>query len=597
MLNTLLLGMILSCNGPPSKADLDLTRGSRVDVYFNDPGARLDTIWKSDAVAIMVELIDSSRATLDFAVMGFSHETVVDAMVRAFDRGVKVRMVGDAGHLYNSGYQRMLERHIPMVTGNDPHIMHDKFMIVDGRFIFSATANWTPTDLEHNSNNFVAIDSPFVAADFQAEFDQMWEGRFGHQKVENDNGRVYEVGDTTVEVWFSPNEDAMGRILELVDAAEESIRFTIFAFTKDQVGSAFIRKQEEFVRKDLVDGVDPALDFHERRSVAGVIDQSQLHSNNQYHEVYRLLGAEIPLRMDGNDASKQPGDYQAGGGRLHSKTMVIDAYGDNPLVITGSFNWSASATQSNDEFLMVFRGKRVAQEFDDYFDYLWRNGRRMGRDFVGEELPGTDYVLQPGDLTLNEIMWYGAHPNDVDGFDEFIELKNHTGHDIELDLWQISNPDDFVLGFPPGSTIPANGLFTVVDHVVETYQDGAPQDEGTAYVTGDLVVNAFNDNRQSRLYLKDTALELFLLDPAATLMDVAGDGGPPFAGGPDGGDSLSMERLNPAGDGADPASWGDCIATEGGAWVNPDPVVVDDPNGDTYRDIIIATPGEPNSRE
>ena len=88
-----------------------------------------------------------------------------------------------------------------------------------------------------------------------------------------------------------------------------------------------------------------------------MIDQSQLHSNGQYHEVYRLLGGGADLRMDGIDSSRQPGDYQAGGGRLHSKTMVIDADGENPVVITGSFNWSASATVSNDEFLLVFRGK------------------------------------------------------------------------------------------------------------------------------------------------------------------------------------------------------------------------------------------------
>ena len=28
------------------------------------------------------------------------------------------------------------------------------------------------------------------------------------------------------------------------------------------------------------------------------------------------------------------GDYQAGGGRQHSKTLVIDAYTDNPVILT-----------------------------------------------------------------------------------------------------------------------------------------------------------------------------------------------------------------------------------------------------------------------
>lgn len=597
----MLVAMLLfGCNPPPTQAEYDQTRGGNVEVFFNDPGSRLQNIWAPDAVDIMVDLIDSATATLDFAVMGFSQDEVVEAIVRAHDRGVAVRMVGDAGHLYNSGYARMYDRHIPIVTGNLSHIMHDKFMVVDGRFIFCGTANWTPTDLIHNSNNFVMIDNPLVAEDFTAEFEQMFDGLFGHSKVEQDNGRSYQVGDTTVEVWFSPNEDALGRIQELIEAAQYSVRFTIFAFTKDQVGSSFIRAQERFEEADAAAGVDPSTDFRERRSVAGLIDQSQLHSNGQYHEVYRLLGAGVPMRMDGNDASRQPGDYQAGGGRLHSKTMVIDAYGEDPVVITGSFNWSASATQSNDEFMLVLKGPRVAQIYDEYFESLWANGRTMGGDRIGND------GLEAGDVVINEVMWYGVTPADLDGFDEFIELRNMTDREINLDLWQITNPDDFVVGLPPGSRLPPNGTFTIVDHVLEAYEDGAPQDEGSAYVTGDLVVNSYNDNRQSRLYLKDTALELILRDPGATVMDHIGDGGPAFAGGPEastgvtnGWAARSMERLPNPGDGRDPANWKASSVSEGGAWVNREPVCIESSQGGCvptpYSSFIFATPGEPNS--
>ena len=44
-------------------------------------------------------------------------------------------------------------------------------------------------------------------------------------------------------------------------------------------------------------------------------------------------------------------------------------------------------------------------------------------------------------------------------------------------------------------------LFTIVDHVLEPYEDGKPQDENSAFLTGDPIVNSFNDNRQARLYL------------------------------------------------------------------------------------------------
>ncbi len=574
--------LLAGCNPPPSAEDLAKTRGGRVEVYFNEPGTRRDNMWHSDAVQVMIELVESAEDSIEMAVMGFYYEPLVDAFIDAHDRGVDIRMVGDAGHWYNDGYLRFDDRQIPIVTGNLAHIMHDKFMIVDDRFIWSGTANWTDTDLNYNSNNFIYIDSPEVAADFYDEWEQMFNGVYGHGKTEVDNGRVYEVGDTTVEVWFSPNEDSMGRILETIDEVEQSLRFTIFAFTKDQVGGAFIRKQAELDVLNAADGLDgDDVDFRDKRSVAGVVCKSQLHSNNQYHEAYRLLSSGIPLRLDGNDNSKQPGDYQAGGGRLHSKTMIMDVGTDTARVLTGSFNWSSSATVSNDEFMFILHGERIANQFDDYFEDLWVDGKQMGEAYIGED------ELEEGDIVINEVMWYGGHSGDLEGFDEFIELRNLTDENIKLDMWQISNPDDFVVGLPPGSTIPANGTFLIVDHVMEPYEDGVPQDEQSAYTTGDLVVNSFNDNRQSRLYLKDGNLELILKDPRAQIMDVAGDGSAAFAGGPDrDGRVYSMERRSDPGDGSLEDSWYTCTADEGGANVN-----------DHYKDEIIATPGESNSLE
>ena len=160
----LLMTLLVACNAPPSQEDLDSTRGGRIDVFFNEPGTRITNKWDPDLVDVLVDLIDSADATLDIAVMGFSKSEVIDALIRAYDRGVMVRMVGDAGHWYAPGYHAVLERHIPLVTGNLTHIMHDKFVVVDDRFVFCGTANFTTSDLTQNSNNVMLIDSPCSAA-------------------------------------------------------------------------------------------------------------------------------------------------------------------------------------------------------------------------------------------------------------------------------------------------------------------------------------------------------------------------------------------------------------------------------------------------
>jgi len=173
-----------------------------------------------------------------------------------------------------------------------------------------------------------------------------------------------------------------------------------------------------------------------------------------------------------------------------------------------TFNWSAAATQSNDEFLFILRGGRIARLYAEYFDKLWTNGRTLGNDFVGEDLP-------PGSIVINEIMWFGLHTDDPEGTDEFIELRNTTDQTVDLSMWQIVNDNDFVVGLPPGSVVGPNDTFLILDHTMEPYEDGMPQDEYAGYLAGDLVVNPYNDNRQSRLYIKDGALKLALQDPAA----------------------------------------------------------------------------------
>ena len=75
----------------------------------------------------------------------------------------------------------------------------------------------------------------------------------------------------------------------------------------------------------------------------------------------------------------------------------------------------------------------------------------------------------------------------------------------------------------------------------------------------------------------------------ANIIDAVGDFGPPYAGGRIGNDDdakvYSMERLDMQGEGTDPSNWRACTLEEGGANVN-----------ERFRDIVIATPGEPNSQ-
>jgi phosphatidylserine/phosphatidylglycerophosphate/cardiolipin synthase-like enzyme len=79
---------------------------------------------------------------------------------------------------------------------------------------------------------------------------------------------------------------------------------------------------------------------------------------------------------------------------IHTKFMVIDPVGEDPIVITGSANWSDESIKNNDENMLVIRGEtRVADIYLTEFMRLFNHYRLRGKAKAGstqhEPGPGT----------------------------------------------------------------------------------------------------------------------------------------------------------------------------------------------------------------
>jgi phosphatidylserine/phosphatidylglycerophosphate/cardiolipin synthase-like enzyme len=75
---------------------------------------------------------------------------------------------------------------------------------------------------------------------------------------------------------------------------------------------------------------------------------------------------------------------------IHTKYMLIDPLGDDPLLIGGSANFSDASTRKNDENMLVIRGdKRVADlylsEFMRLFNHFQFRGLARARAATGPE--------------------------------------------------------------------------------------------------------------------------------------------------------------------------------------------------------------------
>ncbi|MEM1607459.1 MAG: phospholipase D family protein [Candidatus Bathyarchaeia archaeon] len=135
-------------------------------------------------------------------------------------------------------------------------------------------------------------------------------------------------------VYFSPRGGCADAIISWINRANTSIYILIYSFTLDSIGKAII---EAYSR-----GVD----------VKAVFEKSQI---TQYSEYWRLRDAGIPVRNDTNHES------------MHHKVVIIDG----EIVITGSYNWSKTAEEKNNENLIIIRSKDIAEIYREEFEKIW----------------------------------------------------------------------------------------------------------------------------------------------------------------------------------------------------------------------------------
>ncbi|MDH7487742.1 MAG: phospholipase D-like domain-containing protein [Anaerolineae bacterium] len=283
----------------------------------------------------LLTLLNSASDSIDTAMYGMDRASVRDALIAAHQRGVIVRLVCDDDAYteasYRPHFQALEAAGIWVIPDGKPGIMHNKFFIVDKRWVWTGSTNATDTDFSYNHNHSVLIDSPHLALTYQAEFSEMFYGqRFGKDKEDNTT-HFFRFADQQVKSAFSPTDKPDETLLATVAAAQESIRFAIFSFTSSKLADVLLERYQA--------GVE----------VAGLWDQ--LMAASGYSQSRPLCRAGVPTKVENF------------GGKLHHKMMVIDADGDDPRVVLGSYNWTSSATDQNDENLLIVHSRPLAQAF------------------------------------------------------------------------------------------------------------------------------------------------------------------------------------------------------------------------------------------
>ena len=312
--------------------------GAWFEVYFTDPTSPLASQKTGGPDGPLVQAIDSARLSVDAAMYSLSLNSVRAALIRAYKRGLRVRVVMESDNRDRSDPQQLMEAGITVLGDRREGLMHDKFIVIDNSEVWTGSMNFTDSGAYQDNNNLARIRSVKVAADYTKEFEEMFvDDKFGPDVVAQTPNPHVTIDGTPLDVYFSPDDGVAVKLLDLINGAQTSIRFLAFSFTSDDLGNAIIARAR--------DGV----------LVKGVMETDQIKSNIGT-EYDRFLQAGIDVRRDGNP------------GQMHHKVMIID----DEIVAFGSYNFTNSAETKNDENLIVIYNPQAAAQYLAEFERVYQ---------------------------------------------------------------------------------------------------------------------------------------------------------------------------------------------------------------------------------
>ncbi len=363
------------------------TSTGTINVYFN---RAVDTTINTGEPAQgnvnfqtkLLQRINGAQHSIDMALYSFDNLTQIkDALINAKIRGVKIRFVYDS-RTNQALVNDLIGAGIPIMKRNyqTSDIMHNKFFVFDYRdttssnddWVWTGSTNVTQDQFFTDRNNVIEIQDRTLAAIYTREFEEMWGSatdfpipsiaKFGPAKVDN-VPHLMNINGIRVETYFSPSDNPSGKIEDMItNETDYNIYFCAYAFTRFNISNRMKSK------------------WTQGKDVKGVFDQSnQSDPNSMYHEMHGEGGPPY--------AWEPPADVWLDNqtGLLHHKYILIDSPypNSNPVVETGSYNFSNAATFNNDENYLIVYNPRAANLYLQEFYKRYRESGGLGIIIIG----------------------------------------------------------------------------------------------------------------------------------------------------------------------------------------------------------------------
>src|SRR6266511_3474444 len=173
LLLTSLVGCSSSSSDSQPASQSSAVHGGPARVWFTTPDK---SPAESEIAHALIGFIDGCKTSIDVAAFELDNQAITDALVRAVKRGVRVRLATETNYINESGVKALQAVGVSVVDDQrDGALMHDKFMVLDGKAVWTGSMNFTENCAYKNNNHGIYLDDARIAENYATKFSWMFE--------------------------------------------------------------------------------------------------------------------------------------------------------------------------------------------------------------------------------------------------------------------------------------------------------------------------------------------------------------------------------------------------------------------------------------
>jgi len=129
-----------------------------------------------DCEGVLLQEISSAKRSIHATVYSFTLESLAKELKKAKMRGVEVKIVIEsrgASSKY-SQHDNLSMYGIDILVDGNSGLMHNKFVVVDGKRVITGSANWSKNSMAKNDENIVVLNCKEHALRYENTFWRIW---------------------------------------------------------------------------------------------------------------------------------------------------------------------------------------------------------------------------------------------------------------------------------------------------------------------------------------------------------------------------------------------------------------------------------------